>query len=66
MMTTKHTHAPSFGRRFAGCPRCAELAQGALAVAWSGTRKREAASTHVLRAHDCYASRCGPVCTFGD
>lgn len=31
------------------------------------TRKeREAQFLRALKAHDCKASRCGPICTFGD
>lgn len=68
-MTTKHTHKVVFGRKVDGCPRCAELAAGASPVQWTGARLR-AEQDRLFRvelaAHDCVASRCGPVCTFGD
>lgn len=65
---TKHNHQVVFGRREAGCPRCAELAAGAPARKGWGSRRREfdAASIAAIRAHNCAASGCGPVCTFGD
>jgi len=71
-MTTPHNHAAQFGRRFAGCPLCVELAAGAHPVTWSSTRKAKAEAQRVaeIRAH--FASeyhrsgKCGPVCTFGD
>ena len=68
-MTTKHTcnagRPPVFGRKTAGCPRCDELVAGAPAVVWSSTRRaqQDAARIRAIRAHDCKASRCGPVCT---
>jgi len=67
-MTTKHTHRLIFGRREAGCPRCAELDAGSPAVQWSGTRRERSMqeSLRAIRAHNCQASHCGPVCTFGD
>lgn len=67
-MTTKHTHQSVFGRKVDGCPRCAELAAGAAPIQWSGARRAE--SERMFRAeirnHSCAASRCGPVCTFGE
>ena len=67
MSTTKHTHPSNFGRRVAGCPRCAELNNGAPAVQGWGARRAafEMESVRAIREHDCKASRCGPVCTFG-
>jgi hypothetical protein len=64
--TTKHTcGGPVFGRKTAGCPRCEELLAGAAPVVW-GQRTADHSIMAELRAHDCKASRCGPVCTFGD
>jgi hypothetical protein len=66
-MTTKHTHPVVFGRRVAGCPRCAELDEGAAPVRWAGTdRHMEAARLAEIRAHDCRRSGCGPVCVAFD
>ena len=67
-MTTQHTHSVVFGRKVAGCPRCAELAAGAAPVSgWgSATRQFQAVAIAAIRAHDCRLRRCGPVCTFGD
>lgn len=67
-MTTKHDHAPNFGRHVDGCPRCAELKAGAAPVvwAWNSRQREEAARLAAIRAHDCKASRCGPVCTAFD
>ena len=52
----------------AGCPRCAELDAGAAPrLGWGERRRREEAKHAAeVRAHDCAASRCGPVCTFGE
>jgi hypothetical protein len=67
-MTTLHSHLVVFGRRVAGCPRCAELAAGAPPVRGWGYRTKieEAKRLAAIRAHDCKASRCGPVCTAFD
>lgn len=67
-MTTKHNHAPNFGRRVADCPRCNELNQGAAPVKWSQQIKAEenARFRAALAAHNCRESRCMPICTFGD
>ena len=65
-MTIKHTcGGPVFGRTQAGCPRCDQLLDGSAPVRWSnaGARKRRAERVEAIRAHDCKASRCGPVCT---
>ena len=67
-MTTLHTHQLIFGRRETGCPRCAELAAGAPAVKGWGAARRESDARLIreIRAHDCKASSCGPVCTAFD
>jgi len=67
-MTTKHTHTVVFGRKVAGCPRCDELKNGAAPVQWRGASKQafELQRRAEIRRHDCKASRCGPVCTYGD
>lgn len=67
-ITTKHTHPVIFGRRVAGCPRCAELDAGAPPIEWSSTiRKREELRRiREIREHDCKRSGCMPICTFGD
>lgn len=72
-MTTKHTHPMLWGKREAGCPRCAELNAGAPVIQqpWRGRKARfEAQRDEHLKSH--FASEkhlsggCGPVCTFGD
>ena len=70
-MTTKHTcGGPVFGRRapLGECRRCDELRFGLAPVRWSNAdRKRQSQiRCDEIRKHDCTASRCGPVCTFGD
>ena len=67
-MTTKHTHQMVFGRREAGCPRCAELNAGAQPVEWAATRRarEERETVAEIRSHKCAASGCGPVCTAFD
>ena len=67
-MTTKHTHVMVFGRRVAGCARCAELAAGAMPVAgWGAARKRADAQRLVwIREHNCKTAGCGPICTAFD
>lgn len=67
-MATKHTHPVVFGRKVDGCPRCAELANGAEPVKWNITRRLEieAEQLRAIRNHDCKKSGCGPVCTFGE
>lgn len=62
---TKHNcGGPVFGKITIGCPRCDELLAGAKPVRWAC----EPVFTRVasIRAHDCKASRCAPICTFGD
>lgn len=63
-----HTHPVIFGRREPGCPRCAELSAGAPVRKGWGAAKRAFEAAHIaeVRAHDCRAAKCGPVCTFGD
>jgi len=66
---TRHTcGGPSFGRLTPGCPRCDELKAGAAPVRWSASRRRDDDARHAadVRSHNCQASGCGPVCTFGD
>lgn len=65
---TQHTHPVVFGRKVDGCPRCAELKNGAPPRRWSIQDRRARDAQHIaeIKAHDCKASRCGPVCTFGD
>lgn len=75
-MTTKHNHAPRFGQKFDGCPRCDELKAGAAPVQWfhsgiwDAARKRyltaaeaSAKRSEEIRNHNCKTSRCGVVCT---
>lgn len=71
--TTPHTHQVVFGRREAGCPRCTELSLGMPARQWRGYRAAAVAASladarriDAIRSHDCRASRCGSVCTYGD
>ena len=69
--TTKHTcGGPVFGRKApAGeCQRCDELSAGKPAVEWSGARKArlQCAAIAAIRAHDCAASGCMSICTFGE
>ena len=60
----------AFGIYDATCPRCVELKNGAPARKGWGHRSRrayqEAARVDSIRRHDCKASQCGPVCTFGE
>jgi hypothetical protein len=77
--TTKHTcGGPVFGKKTPGCPRCDELIAGADAVQWARTRSKRCACGMLceigdyvcrscqIRAHNCAASNCGPVCTAFD
>lgn len=64
----KHTcGGPRFGRLApAGeCGRCDELRAGAAPRQGWGQRAREAEAERrrAIAAHDCRATRCGPVCT---
>ena len=68
---TRHTcndgRGPVFGRRTPGCARCTELSVGMPSVKWDTSRRdSDAQLVREIRAHDCKASRCGPVCTFGE
>jgi hypothetical protein len=70
MATTKHTGTLTFGRCAGAdrhsCPRCAELDGGAPAVAWRPSRRQQDAQRVAeIARHDCRASRCASVCTFG-
>lgn len=64
MATTPHNHGPNFGRRVAGCARCAELAAGAKPVVWAvSSRKLEEQRTlAAIRAHNCATAGCNPNC----
>jgi hypothetical protein len=63
----KHNHPVVFGRKVDGCPRCAELLAGAPVIRWAPSRQQQdARRVAEVRAHNCVASNCGPVCTFGD
>lgn len=65
--TTKHTcGGPVFGKKTAGCPRCDELIAGAKPTQWNVKAKQEDRLIAEIRAHDCKASKCGPVCTAFD
>jgi len=68
-MATKHTcGGPVFGKLTAGCARCDELKAGAAPVQWQDARRaqQQARELSWIRSHDCKASRCSVVCTFGD
>lgn len=67
-MTTQHTHAPNFGRKVDGCPRCDELKKGAAPVVWAISRRKEEEAARIREIHHHYRSgecskTCGPVCT---
>lgn len=57
----------AFGRlaQAGQCVRCDALRGGSKPVSW-GKRDADSDRLRAIRAHDCKASRCGPVCTFGD
>jgi hypothetical protein len=65
----RHNHDPNpFGRyQPAGeCPRCDQLRSGAPAKpGWRSRTDDDAQRAAEIRAHDCRASRCSVVCTFG-
>jgi hypothetical protein len=67
-MTTKHSHGPNFGNLVDTCPRCQELKNGAPAVKWSGTlrKEQEARLIQDIKNHDCKKSGCMLVCTAFD
>lgn len=54
------------------CPRCDELKAGAPSrdgwqkQYYTTKKKHEEQFNRELKAHNCQASKCGPVCTFGD
>ncbi|MGQ4733384.1 hypothetical protein ACUN3E_37720 [Streptomyces sp. Ju416(a)] len=64
----KHTHGPNFGRRVDDCGRCDELAAGAEPIRWNQSARQQEETRRIaeIRVHDCRASGCGPVCTYGD
>lgn len=70
--TQKVTHKTDCQRVFSRydmtCPRCYQLANGAAPRrGWGATKKMfDAQHLAAVRAHDCKASNCGPVCTFGE
>lgn len=80
--TTKHTcGGPVFGRKTPGCPRCDELLAGAAPVQWAGASSKRCTKCGgpddagcmvpvcyacQIKAHDCRANNCGPVCTAFD
>ncbi len=72
MAGTKHTADCKrvFARYDADCPRCRELMNGAPArEGWTGQRSPEAERLRQridALPHNCKASGCGPVCTWGD
>jgi hypothetical protein len=70
---TKHNHDPQpFGRKLplGECPRCDELHTGAAPRARFGGRltveQQDERRAQEIREHDCKASNCSIVCTFGD
>lgn len=64
--TTQHNcGGPVFGRKTAGCPRCDELLNGATPVRFA-CNPAKAQRLNDIRNHDCKASRCAVICTFGD
>jgi hypothetical protein len=58
----------AFGRKDQSCPRCMELINGqAPRAGWGDQAARfRAQSLAAIKAHDCKASNCMSVCTFGD
>lgn len=70
MALTPHScGGPVFGRlKPAECKRCFELSVGAPAVKGWGAEKKAQQDrfARAMRAHCCKASRCLPICTFGD
>ncbi len=72
-MNTKHKAdcKMSFGRKDSSCPRCVELLNGSAPRAsfWSNVAfKKQQEANHLasIRSHNCQASGCAVVCTFGD
>ena len=74
MSATKHNHPMLFGKREAGCPRCAELEAGApvRTQPWREARRfneeirKRSISAHFAPGGPHARGACGPVCTFGD
>jgi hypothetical protein len=65
--TCNDGQGPAFGRKTAGCPRCDQLLAGAAPVRWhESSAQRDARMVAEIRAHNCRASGCGRVCTFGE
>lgn len=52
---TKHTHPVCFGRREAGCPRCAELSNGAEPRSGWGSLKKQNEQRELARVADYFA-----------
>ena len=67
-MATKHTHQVVFGNKVDGCPRCAELLNGAAPIQWASTINKQRQQQRIadIRAHNCRTAGCGPVCTAFD
>lgn len=65
---TKHREgcARVFGRYDLTCARCRELMEGMPARKGWGRKAEDARRIADIRAHNCKAAGCGPVCTFGD
>lgn len=68
--TAKHNHQVVFGRRVNGCPRCAQLDNGAAPVQWrTSARQDDNARCADIRDHFTSAAHrdhCGTSCTYGD
>ena len=69
--TTKHTcGGPVFGKLAprGECRRCDQLHSGSAPIQWVGQRRTRTDALQIaeIRAHDCKASKCSIVCTFGD
>lgn len=62
MKTTHTCGGPVFGQKTPGCPRCDELLAGAAPRAAHFTPR----PVRVALPHDCKASRCAIVCTWGE
>jgi hypothetical protein len=77
MKATKHSNqcTMAFGRytkEVGVCARCEELKSGGKPrdgwqkQYYATKKKHEEQFNRELKAHNCTASKCGPVCTFGD
>lgn len=64
----RHTcGGPVFGKKTPGCPRCDELLAGAEPVQWASSKRQDDVQRSLeIRMHDCKASGCSIVCTFGE